>query len=83
MIGAIELQLDDGPRSSLSIGPGFGRCSGISSEFARIFVEWIGKLAGNTPRDCRKKTGRLAARMPEATALVGVLSTVDPPRTGG
>ncbi|RZS26575.1 hypothetical protein BHM03_00059932 [Ensete ventricosum] len=56
---------------------------GSRKAYREIFVEWIGKLAGNTPRDRRKKTGRLAARMPEATALVGVLSTVDPPRTGG
>ncbi|RRT31655.1 hypothetical protein B296_00058696 [Ensete ventricosum] len=35
------------------------------------FVEGIGKLAGNTPGDYRKKTGRLAARMPEATGLTG------------
>ncbi|RWV90229.1 hypothetical protein BHE74_00032704 [Ensete ventricosum] len=57
MTGAMELQLDDGPRSSLSIEPGFRRCSGISSKFARRFVEGIGKLAGNTPGDRRKKIG--------------------------
>ncbi|RWW38235.1 hypothetical protein BHE74_00056543 [Ensete ventricosum] len=71
MTGAMKLQSDDGPRSSLSIGPGFGRCSGISSKFARRFAEGIGKLAGNTLGDRWKKTGRLAARMPEATRLAG------------
>ncbi|RWV84182.1 hypothetical protein GW17_00054123 [Ensete ventricosum] len=66
------LQPDDGPRSSLSIGPEIGRCSGISPKFARRFAEGIGKLAGNTPRDHRKKTKRLTTRMPEAAGLVGV-----------
>ncbi|RWW38651.1 hypothetical protein BHE74_00056104 [Ensete ventricosum] len=56
MAGAMKLQPDDGPRSSLSIGSGFGRCSGISPKFARRFTEGIGKLAGNTPGDRRKKT---------------------------
>ncbi|RRT80388.1 hypothetical protein B296_00013876 [Ensete ventricosum] len=48
MTGVMELQLDDGPRSSLSIGPGFRRCSGISSKFARRFIEGIVKLTRNT-----------------------------------
>ncbi|RRT76846.1 hypothetical protein B296_00012004 [Ensete ventricosum] len=74
MIGAMELQLDDGPRSSLSIGPGFGRYSGISSKFARRFTEGIGKLAGNTPGDHRKKTRRLTARIAKAVGLAGVKS---------
>ncbi|RRT45201.1 hypothetical protein B296_00028244, partial [Ensete ventricosum] len=71
IIEATELQPDDGPRSSLSIEPGFERCSGISPKFARRFIEGIGKLAGNTSGDRRKKTGRLIARIPEATELVG------------
>ncbi|RWW56210.1 hypothetical protein BHE74_00037094 [Ensete ventricosum] len=66
---AMELQLDDEPRSSLSIEPGFGRCSGISPKFARRFAEGIGKLARNTSGDRRKKIGRLVARMPEAIGL--------------
>ncbi|RRT43224.1 hypothetical protein B296_00037305 [Ensete ventricosum] len=49
-------------------------------EFARKFAKGIGKLARNTLGDHRKKTGRLTARMSEATRLVGVLSAVDPPR---
>ncbi|RZR79306.1 hypothetical protein BHM03_00004995 [Ensete ventricosum] len=73
MIGAMELQPDDGPRSSLSIRPGFKRCNGISLKFTRRFVEGIGKLAGNTPRDHRKKTKRLAARMSEVAGLAGGL----------
>ncbi|RRT32716.1 hypothetical protein B296_00051762 [Ensete ventricosum] len=67
----MELQLDDGPRSSLSIGSGFRRCSGISRKFARRFIERIGKRAGNTPGDRRKRTKRLVARMSEAVRLVG------------
>ncbi|RRT42891.1 hypothetical protein B296_00039000 [Ensete ventricosum] len=73
MIGAIELQPDDGPRSSLSIEPGFRRYSGISPEFARRFAEGIRKLTGNTLGDCRKNTRRLIARMPEAAKLAGGL----------
>ncbi|RWV85265.1 hypothetical protein GW17_00052956 [Ensete ventricosum] len=50
----MELQSDDGSRSSLCIGLEFGRCSGISLKFARRFTEGIRKLAGNTPGDHRK-----------------------------
>ncbi|RWW44173.1 hypothetical protein BHE74_00050094 [Ensete ventricosum] len=38
---------DDGPRSNLSLRSRFGRCSGISSEFARRFAEGIRKLTRN------------------------------------
>ncbi|RWW78648.1 hypothetical protein BHE74_00013120 [Ensete ventricosum] len=88
----MELQPDDEPRSSLSIRLGFGRCSEISPKFTRRFTEGIGKLARNTLGDCRKKTERLTARIPEATGLAGlncpypgisILSAVDPPRTDG
>ncbi|RWV79789.1 hypothetical protein GW17_00059025 [Ensete ventricosum] len=72
MTGAMELQPDDEPRSSLSIRSRFGRCSEISSEFARRFAEGIGKLARNMSGDCRKKTIRLVARMPESTGFAGV-----------
>ncbi|RWV89573.1 hypothetical protein GW17_00048274 [Ensete ventricosum] len=71
MTGAIELQPDDGLRSSLSIGPGFRRCSEISPKFARRFAEGIGKFARNTPGDYRKKTRRLAERMSKAAGLAG------------
>ncbi|RZS06666.1 hypothetical protein BHM03_00037360 [Ensete ventricosum] len=57
MTGAMELQPNDGLRSSLSI---VGR-----------FVEGIGKLAGNMSGDCWKKTIKLVARMPEAIGLEG------------
>ncbi|RWW00348.1 hypothetical protein GW17_00036695 [Ensete ventricosum] len=83
MRGAMKLQPDDGPRSSLSIGLGFRRCSGISPEFARRFAEGIGKLARNMSGDCRKKNIGLTSRMSEVVGLAGVLSAVDPPRTGG
>ncbi|RWW35805.1 hypothetical protein BHE74_00059223, partial [Ensete ventricosum] len=92
MIGAMELQPDDGPRSSLSIRPGFKRCNGISLKFTRRFVEGIGKLAGNTPRDHRKKTKRLAARMSEVAGLAGGqrvnhpylgVRAVEPPKSMG
>ncbi|RRT85163.1 hypothetical protein B296_00008955 [Ensete ventricosum] len=72
MTEVMELQPDDGPRSSLSIGPGFGRCSGISPKFARRFAEGIGKLTGNTSGDRRKKTKRLTTRMSEATGMAGL-----------
>ncbi|RWW23348.1 hypothetical protein GW17_00012410 [Ensete ventricosum] len=54
MTGAMELQPNDWPRSSLSIRPGFIRCSGISPKFARRFAEGIRKLVGNTSGDHRK-----------------------------
>ncbi|RWV96077.1 hypothetical protein GW17_00041241 [Ensete ventricosum] len=73
MTGAMELQPDDGPRSSLSIGSGFRRYSGISPKFARKFIEGIRKLAGNTPGDRWKKTIGLAARISEFVGLVGGL----------
>ncbi|RWV94955.1 hypothetical protein GW17_00042460 [Ensete ventricosum] len=73
MTGEMKLQPNDGPRLSLSIGPGFGRCSGISPEFTRRFTEGIGKLARNMLGDCRKKTIGLTARIPEAARLTGGL----------
>ncbi|RWV89437.1 hypothetical protein GW17_00048414 [Ensete ventricosum] len=47
----MKLQPDDGPGSSLSIEPRFRRCSEISSEFARRFVERIRKLVGSMPEE--------------------------------
>ncbi|RWV91472.1 hypothetical protein BHE74_00035845 [Ensete ventricosum] len=69
MTGAIELQPDDGPRSSLGIGPGSNDVVRPRREFSRRFTEGIGKLAGNTSGDRLKKTGRLITRMWEATGL--------------
>ncbi|RWV94067.1 hypothetical protein GW17_00043432 [Ensete ventricosum] len=48
MIGAMELQPDDGPRSSLSIGPSLDDTMGPHWEFARRFAEGIGKLTGRS-----------------------------------
>ncbi|RZS18799.1 hypothetical protein BHM03_00051132 [Ensete ventricosum] len=70
--GAIELQPDDGPRSSLGIRPGSDDAAGPRREFTRRFAKGIGKLAWNTPGERRKKTRRLAARMPEAVGLAGI-----------
>ncbi|RZS22400.1 hypothetical protein BHM03_00055170, partial [Ensete ventricosum] len=44
---------------------------GPHREFARRFAEGIGKLAGNTPGDRRKKTIRLTVRLSEAVRLAG------------
>ncbi|RRT76360.1 hypothetical protein B296_00007830 [Ensete ventricosum] len=74
MKGAIELQPDDGPRSSLGIGPGSDDAMEPRQEFARRFVEGIGKLAGNTLGDRWKKTIGLATRMFKATGLGGTQS---------
>ncbi|RWW71730.1 hypothetical protein BHE74_00020496 [Ensete ventricosum] len=71
MTGALELQPDDGPRSNLGIGPILNDVVGSHWEFARRFIEGIGKLAGNTLGDRQKKTGLLIARMLEAVKLVG------------
>ncbi|RWV80474.1 hypothetical protein GW17_00058256 [Ensete ventricosum] len=72
MTGAMKLQPDDGPRSSLGIGSGLDDLIGSRREFTRRFTEGIRKLAGNTLVDRRKKTRRLTARIPKATGLVGV-----------
>ncbi|RZS20327.1 hypothetical protein BHM03_00052822 [Ensete ventricosum] len=74
MTGAMKLQPDDGPRSSLSIGPGLGRCSGISSKFTRRFAEGIRKLVRNTPGDPWKKIERLSIKMSKTTRLARVRS---------
>ncbi|RWW01926.1 hypothetical protein GW17_00035011, partial [Ensete ventricosum] len=71
MTRAMELQPDNGLRLSLSIWPGFGQCSGISSKFARRITEGIGKLTENTSGDRRKKIERLIARMPKVAGLAG------------
>ncbi|RRT58021.1 hypothetical protein B296_00010128 [Ensete ventricosum] len=65
---------DDGPRLSLSIRLGSDNVVGLRREFAKRFAEGIGKVAGNTPRDHRKKTERLTSRMPEAVGLAGMRS---------
>ncbi|RWV91396.1 hypothetical protein GW17_00046318 [Ensete ventricosum] len=67
----MKLQPDDGPRSSLGIGPGSDDVVRPRREFARRFIEGIKKLAGNTLGDRQKKTIGLAARMPEAAGLSG------------
>ncbi|RWV84891.1 hypothetical protein GW17_00053363 [Ensete ventricosum] len=72
MIGAIELQPNDGPRSSLGIRPGSDIAMGPQWEFARRFAKGIEKLTGNTLGDRRKKTKRLIAGMPEAVGLMVV-----------
>ncbi|RZS28576.1 hypothetical protein BHM03_00062187 [Ensete ventricosum] len=59
------------------------RCSGISSKFTRRFAEGIGKLIGNTPGDCRKKTRKLTARMPEAAKLDRKIPMGKPPMSDG
>ncbi|RWV91074.1 hypothetical protein GW17_00046670 [Ensete ventricosum] len=51
----MELQPDDGPRSSLSIGPGSDDAMGPRREFARRFAEGIGKLARSTLGNHRRR----------------------------
>ncbi|RRT79718.1 hypothetical protein B296_00006960 [Ensete ventricosum] len=67
-----HITTSDRPRSSLSIEPGFGQCSGISPKFTWRFAEGIGKLTGNMPGDRQKKTRRLTVRVLEAAGLAGV-----------
>ncbi|RZR98462.1 hypothetical protein BHM03_00027823 [Ensete ventricosum] len=69
----MELQLDDGSRSSLGIGPGSDDAVEPHQEFTRRFAEGIGKLAGNTLGDRQKKTIGPVARMSEAARLGGTL----------
>ncbi|RWW39838.1 hypothetical protein BHE74_00054792 [Ensete ventricosum] len=68
----MELQPDNGPRSSLGIGPSSDDAVGSRQEFARRFVERIKKRVGNMKGDHRKKTIALVARMPEATEMAKV-----------
>ncbi|RRT46055.1 hypothetical protein B296_00021310 [Ensete ventricosum] len=65
----MKLHPDDGPRSSLGIGPGSDDTVGSCWEFARRFTEGIGKLAGNLNGDHREKTRGLIARMSVAIGL--------------
>ncbi|RWV77823.1 hypothetical protein BHE74_00019565 [Ensete ventricosum] len=69
----MKLQLDDGSRSSLGIGPGLDDLVGPRREFTMRFAEGIGKLTRNTPGDRRKKIERLTVRIPKATGLAGGL----------
>ncbi|RWW75315.1 hypothetical protein BHE74_00016669 [Ensete ventricosum] len=69
----MELQPDDGLRSSLGIGPGSDDAVEPRREFARRFAEGIEKLAGNTLGDRWKKTIGLTTRMPKAAGLGGML----------
>ncbi|RRT36537.1 hypothetical protein B296_00057072 [Ensete ventricosum] len=69
MTGSMELQPDNGPRSSLGIGPSSDDEVGSHWEFARRFYEGIGKLAGKRREIAGKKTGVLVARMIEAIGL--------------
>ncbi|RZR94874.1 hypothetical protein BHM03_00023623 [Ensete ventricosum] len=79
----MELQPDDGPRASLSIGLGSDDAVEPHREFAKRFAEGIGKLIGNTPRDRQKKTIGLAARMSEAVRLGGMGKPPLPWKLGG
>ncbi|RWV84803.1 hypothetical protein GW17_00053456, partial [Ensete ventricosum] len=60
--GAMKLQPDDGPKSSLGIESGSDDAVGFRREFARRFAEGIEKLTGNTSEDHREKTYRKYAR---------------------
>ncbi|RRT36817.1 hypothetical protein B296_00031358 [Ensete ventricosum] len=81
MTEEMKLQPYDGPRSSLSIGPEFGQCSGISLEFARRFAKRIGKLVGNTPGDYRKP--QECRRLSDLAGAFGWLTTIDLLRLSG
>ncbi|RRT46575.1 hypothetical protein B296_00008077 [Ensete ventricosum] len=58
----------------LGIEPGLDDAVRLRREFARRFVEGIGKLVKSTSGDHRKKTKRLTARMSEVTGLTEVRS---------
>ncbi|RWV79457.1 hypothetical protein GW17_00059412 [Ensete ventricosum] len=73
MTGAMELQPDDGPSSSLGIGPGSDDVVGPHREFTRRFTEGIRKLTRNMSGDHWKKIGRLTARMSEVAGLARVV----------
>ncbi|RZS10583.1 hypothetical protein BHM03_00041817 [Ensete ventricosum] len=82
MTGAIELQSDDEPKSSLGIRPGSDDAMGPRWEFTKRFAEGIGKLARNTLGDHRKKTIVLTARMSKVVGLSRRwLLATEPPRS--
>ncbi|RWV93605.1 hypothetical protein GW17_00043931 [Ensete ventricosum] len=58
MAGSMKLQLDDGPRYSLGIGPSSDDAVGSRQKFARRFAEEIGKLVRNTKGDRQKEDQR-------------------------
>ncbi|RWW53102.1 hypothetical protein BHE74_00040433 [Ensete ventricosum] len=47
----MNLQQDNGPISSLGIGPSLDDVVGPHREFTRRFAEGIGKLAGRSPEE--------------------------------
>ncbi|RZS20859.1 hypothetical protein BHM03_00053416 [Ensete ventricosum] len=69
MTGAMELQPDNGPRSSLGIGPSSDDAVEHHREFARRFAKGIEKLAGNMLGNRRKKTIGLTVRISETVGL--------------
>ncbi|RWV84691.1 hypothetical protein GW17_00053577 [Ensete ventricosum] len=83
MIGIMELQPDNGPRSTMSIGPGFGRCGGFRWEFAWRFVEGIGKLAGNTPGDYRGEDQKTYRKYVEECSSGQRLTVGESPKSAG
>ncbi|RWW42431.1 hypothetical protein BHE74_00052028 [Ensete ventricosum] len=72
MSGSMELQPDNGSRSSIGIRPGSDDVVGSRREFPRRFAKGIGKLTGNMKGDHREKTRGLTAGIPEAIGLAKV-----------
>ncbi|RRT31471.1 hypothetical protein B296_00058098, partial [Ensete ventricosum] len=64
-----EVCENNGPRSSLGIGPSSDDAMGSRREFAKRFVEGIRMLTRNMKGDHQKKTRELTARMSKATRL--------------
>ncbi|RRT34998.1 hypothetical protein B296_00031741 [Ensete ventricosum] len=62
MIGAMKLQPDDGPRSSLCIGPGYKRCNGISPKGLGSSLGTRWEIAGRTPEDSPQECRTLPDR---------------------
>ncbi|RWV88178.1 hypothetical protein GW17_00049759 [Ensete ventricosum] len=58
MAGSMKLQLDDGPRYGLGIGPSSDDAVGSRQKFARRFAEGIGKLTGNAKGDHQEEDQR-------------------------
>ncbi|RRT33178.1 hypothetical protein B296_00038566, partial [Ensete ventricosum] len=66
----VQLEPDNGPRSSLSIGPGSDDVVGFTGSSPRDSPKGLGSSIGT----CWEKTRRLAASMPEITRLAKVRS---------
>ncbi|RWW38569.1 hypothetical protein BHE74_00056193 [Ensete ventricosum] len=76
MMVKMSYRPDMDPRSSLGIGPRFGRCGGSSLRVRYDFAESIGKITRNMSGDRWRKTMRFAAGNVGSCRIAGVRSLI-------